>query len=283
MTETFMKILIIGAKGMLGQELVKAFQKGNEVLAWDTDEVDITRIKNCELRIKEEGIELIINSAAYNNVDGSEMEFELANQVNGYAVGDLAAICKDMNIPLVHYSTEYVFDGTKQDGYAEGDIPNPVSKYGESKYLGEQELQKNGGKYYLIRLSRMFGKASAGGKKSFVELMLELARTKKEIEVVDEELSCPTFAPDLAKLTRYIIDKGLPYGIYHGANSGACTWFGFAGAIFKIAKLNVKLIPVAGEKFKRPAKRPRYGILLNTKLPAQRRWEESLREFVHSY
>lgn len=279
-----MKILIIGAKGMLGQALAQEFAKDCEVVAWDRDEVNLVEIKNHpfdKLRAKIKNLEpdLVINSAAYTNVDQAEEEAEIANAINGYAVGDLAKICKELDIPLVHYSTEYVFDGTKEEGYAESDLPNPISKYGESKYLGEQELQKETDKFYLIRLSRLFGKAGAG-KPSFVDRMLELSETQSEIEVVDEEVSSPTCAPDLAKLTRSVIENKLPFGIYHGANSGSCTWYGLAKEIFKITGQNVKLIPVSAERFPRPAKRPVHGVLINTKLPQARPWQEALREFL---
>lgn len=274
-----MKILIIGAKGMLGQALVKEFAKDYEVVAWDRDEVDLARIKNYESRINDLKPDLIINAAAYTNVDKADEEPEVADQINGYAVGDLANIGKELNIPIVHFSTEYVFDGAKRQGYNESDLPNPISRYGASKLLGEQELRKNTDKFYLIRLSRLFGKAGAG-KPSFVDIVLELAKTKNEIEVVDEEASSPTYAADLARLTRYIVENTLPFGIYHGANSGSCTWFGLAAEIFKIMGQNVKLMPVAASRFSRSAPRPAYGILLNTKLPPARPWQEALREFL---
>ena len=279
------KILIIGSKGTLGQTLASEFSEGNKLFLWDRDEVNLVEINPSTIsgqKIRNLGPDLIINAAAYNDVDQAEQEPEIANSVNGYAVGYLAAISKELNIPIVHYSTDYVFDGEKKEGYVESDQPNPLSAYGKSKHLGEQELQKNTEKFYLIRLSRLFGKSSAAGKKGFVDLMLELAKTKKEIEVVDEELSSPTYAPDLARLTRQIIDSEFPYGIYHGANSGVATWFGFAAETFKIAKLNVKLVPVAQDRFKRAAQRPKYSILLNIKLSAQRSWQEALREFLIS-
>lgn len=274
------KVLIIGDKGMLGQALARELRSGNKLFLWDRGEIDLANVIDYRLSIIDLQPDLIINSAAYTNVDKAEREKDLADKINGYAVGELAKICRELDIGLVHFSTEYVFDGEKKEGYSETDRSNPVSAYGASKYLGERELQKNTDKFYLIRLSRLFGRDTQAGKKSFVNLMLELAKSKREIEVVDEELSCPTYAPDLAKLTRYIIDEKLPYGIYHGANSGACTWFGFAKEIFKIAAINVKLIPVAASRFPRLAKRPQYGVLLNTKLPPQRAWQKALKEFL---
>ena len=295
-----MKVLIIGAKGMLGQAMGEAFA-GNELALMDREEIDITKNADCRLQIVELKPEIVINCAAYTNVDKAEEEQDAAYKINGYAVGNLAAVCKELDIPLVHFSTEYVFDGESERGYDESAKPNPVSAYGRSKLLGEEELQKNTDKYYLIRLSRLFGSTSpafgtlpptslslgeagtpgeGGRKKSFVQLMLELAEKQNEIEVVDEEVSSPTYAPDLAKLTRHIIENKLPYGVYHGANSGSCTWHGFAREIFKIAGKNAKLKAVPSLRFPRPAKRPAYAVLLNTKLPPQRPWQDALNEFL---
>lgn len=292
-----MTILIIGAKGMLGQALAEEFKDGKELFLWDREpsatrgvsasrgeEIDITEAQSVKRKVQNLRPDLVINAAAYNNVDGAESEPEIADKVNGYAVGYLAAICKKLGTPLIHYSTDYVFDGTKKEGYAEEDKPNPISAYGYSKYLGEQELQKNTDKFYLIRLSKLFGKEalSGGGKKSFVKLVLDSFRERKELEVVDEEVSSPTYAPDLAERTKYILEKSLPFGIYHGTNQGTATWYEFAKEIFKILNINVKLNPVPAARVPRPAKRPAYGILLNTKLPATRPWEEALKEFLIS-
>ena len=274
-----MKVLIIGAKGMLGQELVKTFSIDHHVTAWDREEIDITDEQVVSSKLRAVGPDIVINAAAFNDVDGAETNSESAKKINGYAVGYLATSARELNIPIVHYSTEYVFDGNKKDGYRESDQPNPQSVYAVSKYLGEQELQNHTNEYYLIRLSRLFG-GSGIGKKSFVQTMLDLARSRSELEVVDEELSCPTYAVDLARRTKYIVEHKLPYGIYHCANSGAVTWYGFAQEIFKISGKNVKLNPVPASRFPRPAQRPAYGILLNTKLPAMRSWPEALREFL---
>ncbi len=267
---------------MLGQALVKAFSGSHEVLAWDREEVDITREPVVKSKVSVAKPDLVINAAAYNNVDGAESEPEVANAVNGRAVGYLAEVCRGLDIPLVHYSTEYVFDGENPTGYREEDKPSPISKYGASKLLGEQELVKHTKRFYLLRLSRLFGKeaATTGAKKSFVRLMLDLARTRDELAVIDEELSCPTYAPDLAARTRELVEQEYSPGIYHSPNSGAVTWYGFAREIFKIAGISVKLQPVPAAHFPRPAKRPRYGILLNTKLSPMRPWQEALKEFL---
>ncbi|OGE76337.1 MAG: dTDP-4-dehydrorhamnose reductase [Candidatus Doudnabacteria bacterium RIFCSPHIGHO2_02_FULL_48_21] len=276
-----MKILIIGSNGLLGRALAAEFQREHQVISWDRENIDITDGRAVNSKIPEAEPDVIINSAAYTDVDGAEADSKLANLINGTAVGYLTAVAKKLNIPIVHFSTEYVFDGENHDGYAEDTHPSPISAYGRSKLLGERALMQNSDQYYLIRLSRLFGEQSAAsGKKSFVKQMTDLAASKHELEIVDEELSSPTYAPDLARTTVQIVESKMPYGVYHAANSGACTWYGMAQEIFKIREIDVKLNPVAASRFPRPAQRPKFAVLLNTKLPAQRPWQEALKEFL---
>lgn len=278
----FMKLLIVGAKGMLGQELKKeAGKRGLEVFAWDREEIDITDKNQAKEKIFSLRPDILINSAAYNAADKAETERDLANLLNGFAVGFLAEIAKEIRAKFVHYSTDYVFNGENKDGYKEDDLPSPISIYGQSKLLGEQEAKK-AENFYIIRLSRLFGNVGSAEicKKSFVETMIKLSEENNKLEVIDEEYGSPTYATDLAQLTFDIIEKESPYGIYHGANNGACTWFGFAKEIFDILEKDVELIPINGDQFARPAKRPKYSRLLNTKLSLQRSWQDALREYL---
>ncbi len=282
------KVIIFGAQGMLGQELVREFGAvGYEIHALDRDECDVTN----ETAVREvlEMIKptLVINAVAHNGVDAiedHEDEYVKARMLNVEVPGMLAQLCKKNTIVFVHYSTDYVFSGSNIDGYDESSIPDPVSKYGELKALGEGVVIDAGGSYYIIRLSKLFGKPafSTGAKKSFVDTILALVREggKNELDIVDEEVSAPTYAPDLAQFTRKLIEDAPLSGIYHGANSGACTWFGFASRIFEYAGLSPKLIPVTSNTFPRPAKRPDNSVLLNTKRPIQRSWEEALKEYL---
>jgi dTDP-4-dehydrorhamnose reductase len=323
------KILIIGSKGMLGQELVKVFKKDSDykVIGWDKEDIDITREKEVDKKIGIIKPEIIINAAAYNAVDKCEgaEEFKIAKKVNGLAPGYLAKIAKKLKATLVHYSTDYVFDGdlkkllfsepsgcthvcatcslheNREIGYGEEHEPNPISNYGKSKFLGEQEVKKNYKNYYIIRLSKLFGKPaiSEGAKKSFFDIMLELGRKNKEVhpveyaakrrppkaafnrvKAVDEETSCFTYAPDLAKKTKEIIDSKKPFGIYHVTNSGSCTWHEACVELYKLAKIRTKVIPVSASEFPRPAKRPQFSVLLNTKLNPLRDWKEALKEYL---
>ncbi|MCX7966780.1 MAG: dTDP-4-dehydrorhamnose reductase [Syntrophorhabdaceae bacterium] len=282
------KILVIGAKGLLGPELVKVFKEDEryDVTGWDVEDIDIGDEKNVMEKITYVRPHVIINAAAYNAVDKAEEPegFELAKKINGLAPGYIARAATQVNAIIIHFSTDYVFDGNNPNGYDERSMPNPISKYGESKYLGEMELKKNAQRYYLIRLQKMFGKPSGNplAKKSFFEIMLNLARTQEVIKVVDDELSNFTYAPDLAGRTKFLIENELPFGIYHITNEGTpVTWYGAAKILFELADMKgVNLIPVSAEEFPRAAKRPKFSILINTKLPPLRSWPQALKEFL---
>jgi len=281
------KVLIIGGGGLLGSALAKEFSAGYLVVGLNREKFDITDEQNIREKLLSVAPGLIINAAAYNGVDLTEKEeasYALAEKVNGFAVGRLADFAADRGIPLVHFSTDYVFDGDNLDGYAEGATPSPLNKYGYTKFLGERLLQENTARYYLIRLSRLFGRpgTSVQAKKSFVDIVIDLVENqgKKELKLVNEEVSSPTYSVDLARLVRQLLDEQYPYGIYHGANSGGCSWYEMAEKIFELKKLSVNLIPVTSKEYPRPAKRPPHSVLLNTKLPPARPWQEALAEYV---
>lgn len=273
---------------MLGQELEREFGRGDyETIALDKEEIDITNRGQVNEKIKFIKPEIIINAAAYNAVDKIETEEKkIAGVINGYAVGYLAEAAGAAGAIFIHYSTDYVFDGARAEGYKEDDVPNPQSMYAQSKWLGEKILnskfQMPNAKIYLIRTSRLFGKPAQieGAKKSFVDTILKMSEEKDYFEMVDEELSSPTYVRDLARRTREIIEWHKPYGIYHVTNHGACTWYGWAKKIFELSGKNVKVIPVKANKYPRSAKRPNYSILLNTKLPPMSSWESALEEYL---
>lgn len=302
------KVLIIGAKGMLGQELVKTFKKDFEAISWDKEDLDITKEKEVSGRVAKLKPDVIINAAAYNAVDKAEeskKEFALAKKINGLAPGYLAKAAKKIGATLVHYSTDYVFNGEPEIpepsgcthvcsscslhesfqpeiGFDENAKPNPISNYGKSKLMGEKEVKKNAKKYYLIRLSKLFGKPakSEGAKRSFFDVMLGLGKKNKEVKAVDEETSCFTYAPDLAKKTKEIIEAKKPFGIYHVVNSDPCTWYEAVLELYKQAKIKAKVTPVAASEFPRPAQRPYYSVLLNTKLNPLRSYKEALKGYL---
>jgi len=284
-----MKILILGAKGNLGQQLVKVFAAGNEVIAWDRGEIDIT---DRELILKKMGDlkpELVINAAAYNAVDKCEAddeEYDLAKKINIDGPKFLAEACLKTGATLIHYSTDYVFDGRKKAGYLETDEPKPINRYGETKFHGEKrilELSGSGLKWYLIRTSKLFGPKGESelAKPSFFDIMLELSKTKKQLEAVDEELSCFTYTPDLARATKELYESDRGYGIYHLTNSGRATWHEAAVELFKLKNIKIKVNAITSQELKRPAKRPASSVLLNTKFEQLRSWREALNEYLN--
>lgn len=304
------KVLIIGSKGMLGQELIRVFSdEGYDVVGWDRESIDIVNEEESRKKITELKPDLILNAAAYNAVDNceeDEKELEKAKEINGFAPGYLAEISKEIGVTFVHYSTDYVFgemmpeipepegcnhscancslhEGFEPEiGFREDDETAPVNKYGETKLLGEKQVQEKGEKFYIIRLSKLFGKPaeSEGAKKSFFDVMLEVAKNNKEIKAVDEETSCFTYAPDLAKKSKEIVEAKKDFGIYHVINSGPCTWYEAVVELYKQAGLDKEVIPVGGDEFSRPAKRPYFSVLLNTKLNPLRSYKEALKEYL---
>jgi len=284
-----MKILILGAKGNLGQQLVSAFQNGNETIAWDREEIDIADKTLISKKIKEIKPAIIINAAAFNAVDKCEEPdgLEIAKKINSLAPGYLAQAALAVKATLVHFSTDYVFDGKRRAGYKEDGEPKPINKYGETKRAGEEEIIRLSGrglKWYLIRTSKLFGSKGESGasKQSFFDLMLKLAKEKDQLEIVNEELSCFTYTKDLAMAVRKLVDGNFGYGIYHLINPGPATWYQAAVELFKQAGVSVKVVPVKSDKFSRPAKRPKYSILLNTKFEPLRDWQEALKEYLNN-
>lgn len=277
------KVLILGSNGTLGQALTKEFSSENySVLSYDKDELDVTSPNLLEM-INEIKPDIIINSVAYNAVakmESDEKEREIAFFLNSKLPGILATAAKKNDAIFVHYSTSYVFDGKKKEGYVESDVPNPIDLYGKSKAEGEKAVEEVGGKYYIIRLSRLFGQRgiSEMSKRTFVEIM-QSEIEKEELEVGDTEVSSMAYAPDLAKLTKHVVESKVPYGIYHGANEGMGTWYEWATEIFKDLGKGPKVIP-AKRSLTVGVEHPQYSGLINTKLPKLRTWQEALAEFL---
>ncbi|QQR78976.1 MAG: dTDP-4-dehydrorhamnose reductase [Candidatus Moraniibacteriota bacterium] len=282
------KVLILGAKGILGQALVQEFRfSGYPLTAWDIDEIDLTAEAASLAKIAEFSPNIIINAAAYNAVDACEEhdeEYRKALTLNRDVPGYLARYAAEHGVVFVHYSTDYVFDGTVEAGYSEDAIPNPISRYGTSKYEGEKAVLAAGGIAYLIRLSKLFGEPahSATAKRSFFEVMLAKGKTEPRVEVVDDETSCFTYAPDLALATRELIEDAPGPGIYHLPNEGGVTWFQAALELFRRAGLEVEVSPVTSAGYVRPARRPHASVLINTKRPKQRLYTEALSEFLET-
>jgi dTDP-4-dehydrorhamnose reductase len=283
-----MKILILGAKGNLGQQLVKIFSPDNDVIAWGRGEIDISDRELIFKKITDLKPELVINAAAYNAVDKCEAndeEYDLAKKVNIDGPKFLAEACLKANATLVHYSTDYVFDGKKKHGYNETDEPKPINRYGKTKFHGEKrilELSGKGLKWYLIRTSKLFGPKGESeiAKPSFFDIMIEQSKSSQNLKAVNSEVSCFTYTPDLAKATKELIEKDYGYGIYHLTNIGFGSWYEAAIELFKITGQDIKVEPIKSEDLARPAKRPKYSVLLNTKFPSLRDYREALKEYL---
>ncbi len=273
-------ILILGAKGMLGGELVKVF--GNEAVGWDREEADATKILDYRSKIKDLKPSVIINCVAFNDVDGAEEKKDIAFLLNEQVPANLSILANELDVPLVHFSTNYVFDGAKGE-YIENDEPSPQYVYAISKRAGELAIIKTAKKYYLIRTAVLFGKKGESelSKKSFVEIMLSLSEKQQEIKAVNDEVNSLTYVNDLAYAVKVLLSQNFPFGIYHFVNNGEASWFDFANEIFKALKKNVKLLPVSASEFPRKALRPKKSVLLNTKFIAFRSWQEALKEYLN--
>jgi dTDP-4-dehydrorhamnose reductase len=276
-----MRVLVTGAGGMLGQDLVNCLRRRDyEVIALPHRELDITDLETVRASVRAHEPELVINCAAYNKVDDAEEEEHQAMTVNGLAVQNLCLACQERDIPLVHFSTDYVFDGTKGSPYTIHDHPNPASAYGRSKLLGERYVLWLLSKFYLIRTSWLFGVHG----RNFVETMLDLGQRLEQVPVVNDQHGCPTWTCHLAEAAVELVETGR-YGIYHVSNSGPATWYEFAREIFRLSGLAAKAVPVPTEQFPRPAKRPCYSVLdpypvpqlLGREMPT---WREALTGYL---
>ncbi len=283
-----MKILILGASGGLGTQLVKTFST-DKPLSWDKKEADFFNLEDLFIKLEIAKPNIIINAVAYNAVDKCETDLDeltIATKLNVDLPKFLANWCLTSGATLIHYSTDYVFSGTKDKfEFSETATPNPINKYGETKYLGEKAVMavaENGLKYYLIRLSKLFGPkgSSPHTKASFFDVMLQLSESKSELTVVDEELSCFTYTPDLAKATRQLLSENFPFGVYHLTNSGPSTWYESILELKKILNLPIKITAIKSANLSREALRPKFSVLKNTKFPALRDYREALRDYL---
>ncbi|KPJ85886.1 hypothetical protein AMJ57_01375 [Parcubacteria bacterium SG8_24] len=281
-----MKALILGAKGNLGQDLVRRFTTaGHEAVGLDRKELDVTDSAAVRQQVLAGGYDAVVNAVAWNDVDGAEDPANLDRvlELNAAVPGVIAAAAAKAGAAFVHYSTDYVFDGSRPGGYREDDEPRPLSVYGRSKLEGERVALAAGGRVYVCRTSKLYGTPglSTLSKPSFVHLMLKLAATKPELSIVDEEVGMPTFTEDLAGATVRLLEEGHAPGIYHLVNEGeGVTWYGFAEEIFRLQDITVPRRAVPSSAFPTKAERPKYAKLLNTKFPPLRDRIEALEDFL---
>lgn len=270
-------ILVVGANGMLGRDLLALLgDRGHGV---DIADIDITSPVSVLKVIGDLKPEVVINCAAYTDVDGCESNIETAMAVNGEGVAYLAMACRDVGALLVQVSTDYIFDGGKGTPYIEDDAPCPLSVYGESKLVGEMNAAFSP-EHLIVRTQWLYGLHG----KNFVETMLRLGTEKDELTVVDDQIGSPTWTVDLARAIIALIDSGCR-GIYHAANAEYCSWNGFAKAIFEEAGLNVKVLPMTTTELNRPARRPLYSTLECSKLTGAtgfrpQTWRNALQDYL---
>jgi dTDP-4-dehydrorhamnose reductase len=285
-----LKIFLIGADGQLGTDIEKYFtEKGAEVTGLvGLKDIDICDYGSSRRLVMDWGPDLVINTAAFHNVDLCEDEVAQTFRVNVEGVKNIASICREAGIPLMHFSTDYVFDGKKSFPYTEDDCPGPLSIYGISKLGGERVIQSMLDRYYLIRLCGLYGHAGCTGKgnTNFVEAMLGLASTNKSVRVVDDQVMTPTSSKDAAGKIFDLVRTGI-YGLYHMTNTGSCSWYEFAREIFRVAGMDVEVIPVKSSEFGAKALRPAYSVLDNVNLRKagikdMRHWKEALRDYIDS-
>lgn len=270
-------ILVVGAKGMLGQDLLRVLP--GDVRGVDIDEIDITSgesVRKVLLTLKPQ---VVVNAAAYTDVDGCEAKRHLAMAVNGMGVGNLAEVSRQIGACLVQVSTDYVFDGSKTSPWVEDDPTAPLSMYGMSKLAGEESARTNPA-HLVVRTQWLYGLHG----KNFVETMLRLAGEKDELAVVDDQIGSPTWTMDLSLAIRALLEKGCR-GTYHAANAGSCSWNEFARAIFADAGLAVAVKPMTTAELGRPAPRPLYSVLDCGKLTRDtgfkpQSWGAALRQYL---
>jgi dTDP-4-dehydrorhamnose reductase len=278
-----MKVVVTGAKGQLGTDLVHALaDRGFEVYGYGREELDITNFDQVKQVIAEVHPDVVIHAAAYTKVDLAESEPDQAFLINAYGTRNIAVASEAVGAKLGYISTDYVFDGMANEPYNEFAPTNPLSVYGKSKLAGEQFVRDLHSKFFIVRTSWVYGKHG----NNFVKTMLKLAQERDELMVVHDQVGCPTYTVDLANCILELIQTE-KYGIYHVSNSGHCSWFEFAKAIFEETGKKVKINPCTTKDFPRPAPRPSYSVFDHMSIRLNgfsevRNWKEALQEFIGS-
>ena len=274
-----MKILITGSKGMLGYDLVKRLRTDHTVVGIDVDNFDIVDKKIVDY-IEHKKPAIIFHLAAFTNVDEAEVEKEKAYNINVKGTENIVKAAKQLDIPIVFISTDYVFDGSKDSSYNETDVTNPINFYGKTKEIAEGIVKNTLKKYFIVRTSWLFGKNG----KNFVKTIIRHAKEKDKIEVVDDQVGSPTYTFDLSISLALLVDSS-QYGIYHITNSGECSWYDFARKIVEILGLQTSVVPIESRKLERLAKRPRNSVLdnnlfiktFNHRMPD---WDDALKRYI---
>jgi dTDP-4-dehydrorhamnose reductase len=273
-----MKVLVAGAGGMLGRDFVlAATNAGHDVVAFDRTRMDVTDAAAVRRQFDRERPDMVVNCAAWTDVDGAESAEEQAFVVNGAGAGNLAAAAREVGAAIVYVSTDYVFDGEKGQPYVESDQPAPQSAYARTKLAGEEATAAANKRHFIVRSSGLFGISG----KNFVDTMLRLGESMSEVTVVRDQVTAPTYTWHLAfGLTRLI--EGIEYGIHHMAAAGGCSWYEFAGEIFEQGKVDCKVLSITSEMFGQAAQRPAYSVMQSQREHAIRlpSWHDGLAGYL---
>lgn len=270
-----MKILVTGAGGQLGRELATLLpERSHEVVAPAHEELDVSDGASVDRAVAHHSPDLVVNAAAYTDVDGCETEADTAYAVNALGPRNLAQACESVGCELLHVGTNYVFDGHREEPYAPYDLPNPESVYAKTKLAGEEYVRHLSTRWYVVRTAGVYGEGH-----NFVRTMLRVGRERDSLKVKADEYIAPTYARDLAGGIAEIIEGGR-YGTYHVTNSGSCSWYEFAVEIFRLAGIEVEVSPVPGSEYPLPAPRPANGVLSSIGSPGLRHWSEALRDYL---
>jgi dTDP-4-dehydrorhamnose reductase len=279
-----MDIALLGANGQLGTDLHRALES-HKVVPLTIDDFDVTDHVRTREVLTGLRPQAIVNTTAFLRVDDCEAQAETAYAVNAVSVLNMVRIANDLDAVFVHFSTDYVFDGTAHHPYTEDSQPFPLSVYANSKLAGELLVRAYAKKYFLIRSSGLYGRAGSMGKGgNFVETMLGKARRGDTIRVVNDQTLTPTYTIDLAKQVSIMLSTQ-HYGLFHATNEGSCSWFEFAQAIFELAGVDAKLSPTSSSEYKAAAARPAYSVLENARLKSlglnrMREWREALAAYL---
>lgn len=276
-----MKLLVTGVKGQLGHDVVKECEKrGITAIGVDIEEMDITDAGACEKVIKEAKVDAVIHCAAYTAVDAAEDNIELCRKINAQGTENIVKVCRELNIKMMYFSTDYVFNGKGDRPWKTDDERSPLNVYGQTKYEGELAVENSLEKYFILRIAWVFG---VNGK-NFIKTMLRLGKEKGAVSVVDDQIGSPTYTADLAVLVVDMIQTD-KYGIYHATNEGLCSWYEFACQIFNEAKMDVRVTPVSSDAFPAKAKRPSNSRMDKSKLTENGfsllpGWQDALKRYL---
>jgi len=283
-----MRIAVIGADGQLGTDICAAVDNTpDELVRLTIKHIDVSDIDSVSRVLKEANPQMVINTAAFHHVEKCEEEPVKAFEVNALGARNLALVCNDLDASLMHISTDYVFDGKKRAPYIETDKPMPLNVYANTKLSGEYFVESITKKFYILRVSGIYGKAPCIGKGglNFVELMVKLSRERPEVRVVDNEILTPTSTVEISHQILKMTANDAQYGLYHVTAEGSCSWYEFAREIFDITKPKITFNKAAPGEFAVKVNRPEYSVLENKNLKDQeinimRHWKEGLRTYL---